>query len=104
MDENYVYRYATRNSCYIFFSLFVHTGELTNVKLIKDKASGLPQGYGFVYFTSTVAAQKVLENFNGQPIPGTNKVFKYSLHPFEHIDQLKIKLGVRNEPNKVGDI
>lgn len=64
MDENFV------------FSLFAHTGEATHAKIIRDKQSGKPSGYGFVYFTSQLAAQKVLENFSNQPIPGTNKVFK----------------------------
>jgi RNA recognition motif-containing protein len=64
MDESFV------------FNLFSHTGEATHAKIIRDKQTGAPSGYGFVYFTSQLAAQKVLENFNNQPIPGTTKVFK----------------------------
>lgn len=47
------------------------------MKLIRDKQTARPAGYGFVYFSTPVAAQKVLENFNNQPIPGTSKVFRY---------------------------
>lgn len=64
MDENFIY------------SLFAHTGEVVNVKLIRDKQTGVPSNYAFIYFASQHAAQKVLENFNGQPIPATNKMFR----------------------------
>lgn len=64
MDENFV------------FSLFAHTGELVNVKIIRDKMNGQASGYGFIYFNSPTAAQYVMENYNGQPIPNTNKVFR----------------------------
>lgn len=70
MDENFIY------------SLFVHTRELVNVKIIRDKYSGQSSGYGFIYFTNPQAAQYVMENFNGQLIPGTKKVFRlnYAAH------------------------
>jgi len=64
MDENFIY------------SLFAHTGELVNVKIVRDKANGQASGYGFIYFNSPTAAQYVMENYNGQPIPNTNKVFR----------------------------
>lgn len=64
MDENFI------------FSLFAHTGEVVNVKIIRDRQSGQSHGYGFVYFTSPQSAQYVLDSFNGQPIPGTNRVFR----------------------------
>lgn len=64
MDENFIY------------SLFAHTGELLSVKIIRDKASGQSSGYGFIYFSSPTAAQYVMDNYNGQPIPATNKVFR----------------------------
>lgn len=30
--------------------LFAHTGEVVNVKLIRDKTTGAPSGYGFIDF------------------------------------------------------
>ncbi len=65
MDEGYLY------------SLFAHTGHVTHVKIIRDKATNLPSGYGFVYFSSPDMAQRVLETYNGQPIPGTKKTYRY---------------------------
>jgi len=64
MDEAYIH------------SLFAHTGEVVNVKIIRDKQTLLPAGYGFVEFTSHYAAQKALEAYNGQPIPGTNRTYR----------------------------
>lgn len=58
------------------FSLFAHTGDLANVKIIRDKQTGYSLGYGFLYFNSPQTAQYVLETFNGQSIPGTNRFFR----------------------------
>ena len=38
------------------------------VKLIRDKHSGFPAGYGFVEFQSRAVAEKVLQSCNGNPI------------------------------------
>eukprot|EP00274_Cyanoptyche_gloeocystis_P003408 CAMPEP_0196664862 /NCGR_PEP_ID=MMETSP1086-20130531/58736_1 /TAXON_ID=77921 /ORGANISM="Cyanoptyche gloeocystis , Strain SAG4.97" /LENGTH=84 /DNA_ID=CAMNT_0042001349 /DNA_START=1 /DNA_END=252 /DNA_ORIENTATION=+ len=54
MDENYLSQ------------LFAHTGEVVNVKIIRDKVTGYPAGYGFVEFSSRYSAQRVLETYNGR--------------------------------------
>lgn len=41
-----------------------------NVKLIRDKASFMPIGYGFIEFGSHEVAKQVLEEFDGKPMPG----------------------------------
>ena len=65
MDENYV------------LSMFAHVGEAASSKIIRDKQTGVPAGYGFVYFTSPTAAAKALELLRGQLMPGTTmKTFK----------------------------
>lgn len=38
------------------------------VKLIRDKVTGYPAGYGFLEFPTQRGAQVVLETFNGQLI------------------------------------
>lgn len=53
--------------------LFSHVAQVVSVKVIKDKMTGLPSGYGFVEFDSHETAKKVLETCNGAPIPGMNK-------------------------------
>lgn len=65
MDENYV------------MSMFIGTGEVSGVKLIRDKTTSLPAGYGFVYFKTVQGAENSMKNFNGQPIPQLpNKRYK----------------------------
>jgi RNA recognition motif-containing protein len=38
------------------------------IKLIRDKVTGYPAGYGFLEFPTQRGAQQVLETFNGQLI------------------------------------
>ena len=61
MDENYI------------ANLFCKIGSVVNVKIIRDKNSGAPMGYGFVEFASHEIAARVLQLFNGSINPGTNK-------------------------------
>merc|ERR1712151_680022 len=57
--------------------LFSKTGAtVVNVKIIKDKVSGLPLGYGFVEFNSHEMAAKVLQLLNQSINPATNKPFR----------------------------
>jgi RNA recognition motif-containing protein len=61
MDENYI------------ANLFSKVGQVTNAKIIRDKNSGAPMGYGFVEFTSHEIAARVLQLFKEAINPGTNK-------------------------------
>lgn len=61
MDENYV------------ANLFSKMGSVLNAKIIRDKSSGAPMGYGFVEFANHEIAARVLQLFNGSTNPGTNK-------------------------------
>lgn len=54
-------------------ALFAHIATPTGVKVIKDKMTGLPAGYGFVEFDTHETTKKILESLNGTPIPGMNK-------------------------------
>jgi hypothetical protein len=55
---------------------FDNIATVTHVKLIRDKVKGTPVGYGFVEFSDAQTAKEIFETLNGQPIPGSNKVFK----------------------------
>eukprot|EP00158_Paraphelidium_tribonemae_P008166 Partr_v1_DN28499_c2_g1_i1_m42122 putative tRNA selenocysteine 1 associated protein 1 len=48
-------------------------GEHVNVKMIRDKFSGMNAGYCFVEFSSADAALNALQNFNGCTMTGTCK-------------------------------
>jgi len=53
-----------------------------NVKVIRDKITGMHQGYGFVEFESAEVANYVLETCNGNFIPNSNRIFKLNWATF----------------------
>ncbi|KAL6505371.1 Polyadenylate-binding protein rbp47b' [Orobanche gracilis] len=55
---------------------FSHTGEVLSIKVIRNKLSGQPEGYGFVEFTSHQVAEGILQSYNGTQIPGTELTFR----------------------------
>ncbi|CAI2369742.1 unnamed protein product [Moneuplotes crassus] len=57
-------------------NLFAHVAKVMSVKIIKNKMTGLPAGYGFVEFESNEVARKVKDQLNGTPIPELNKTFR----------------------------
>lgn len=56
--------------------IFGKYGQIKSVKIIRDKQTGLPVGYGFVEFASHEIAAKVLETLQGTINPGSRKMFK----------------------------
>ncbi|XVF27854.1 hypothetical protein REPUB_Repub14bG0145100 [Reevesia pubescens] len=57
MDESYL------------MTCFSQTGEVTSVKVIRNKQTGQVEGYGFIEFVSHAAAERVLQTYNGTPMP-----------------------------------
>lgn len=51
------------------YNIFVITGQLVSVKLIRNRSSGLSEGYAFLEFRTHEAAAHVLSHWNGQPFP-----------------------------------
>ena len=45
-------------------------GEVTTVNIIKDKATGLPRGFGFVEMVSDEAAKAAIAGMNGKELKG----------------------------------
>ncbi|EEF48891.1 nuclear acid binding protein, putative [Ricinus communis] len=70
VDENYL------SSC------FAHTGEVLSIKIIRNKITGQPEGYGFVEFVSHVAAERILQTYNGTQMPGTEQTFRLNWASF----------------------
>ncbi|XP_047324644.1 polyadenylate-binding protein RBP47B'-like [Impatiens glandulifera] len=70
VDDNYL------NNC------FSHTGEVISIKIIRNKMTGLPEGYGFVEFVSHAAAERVLQAYNGTQMPGTEQNFRLNWASF----------------------
>ncbi|GMH07598.1 hypothetical protein Nepgr_009438 [Nepenthes gracilis] len=63
-------------------SCFAHTGEVVSIKIIRNKITGQPEGYGFVEFNSHAAAERVLQTYNGTPMPGTEQLFRLNWASF----------------------
>jgi RNA recognition motif-containing protein len=61
MDETYI------------SNVFSKIGPVLGVKLIRDKQTGAPTGYGFVEFASHEIAARVLQQSNGALNSGGNK-------------------------------
>ncbi|XP_071722002.1 polyadenylate-binding protein RBP47-like [Rutidosis leptorrhynchoides] len=70
MDETYLH------------SCFSHTGELCSVKVIRNKQTGQSERYGFVEFSSHAMAEKVLQSYNGSPMPNTDQLFRLNWASF----------------------
>ncbi|TKY48373.1 Polyadenylate-binding protein RBP47B' [Spatholobus suberectus] len=61
---------------------FAHTGEVVSIKIIRNKMTGQPEGYGFVEFVSHAAAERVLQSYNGTQMPGTEQTFRLNWASF----------------------
>ncbi|XVF03887.1 hypothetical protein REPUB_Repub05bG0031900 [Reevesia pubescens] len=64
MDESYI------------INIFSHTGEVVSAKVIRNKQTGLAEGYGFIEFVSRAAAERVLQSYNGVPMPNSEHNFR----------------------------
>uniref|UniRef100_I1JTH6 RRM domain-containing protein n=1 Tax=Glycine max TaxID=3847 RepID=I1JTH6_SOYBN len=75
MDENYLHR------------CFASTGEISSIKVIRNKQTGLSEGYGFVEFYSHGTADKVLQNYAGILMPNTEQPFRLNWATFSTGDK-----------------
>ncbi|MFW5488757.1 MAG: RNA recognition motif domain-containing protein [Desulfovibrio sp.] len=53
-------------------SAFEAYGEVTSVKLIEDRETGRPRGFGFVEMSNDSAAQEAISAMDGQDFGGRN--------------------------------
>ena len=61
-----------------------------SVKIMRNKATQISLGYGFLEFSSHDAANTVLATYNGKSMPGTNNVFRCA---FEGVYVRRGKVG-----------
>ncbi|KAL5699265.1 Polyadenylate-binding protein rbp45 [Ranunculus cassubicifolius] len=64
MDESYL------------TNIFSQTNELASAKVIRNKQTGQSESYGFIEFVSRAAAEKILQTYNGTPMPCTEQNFR----------------------------
>ncbi|XP_019430711.1 PREDICTED: polyadenylate-binding protein RBP47C-like isoform X1 [Lupinus angustifolius] len=90
MDESYLHR------------CFASTGEISSIKVIRNKHTCLSEGYGFVEFYSHATAENVLQNYAGILMPNTEQPFRLNWATFSTGDK-----GSDNVPDLsifVGDL
>ncbi|KAL3634223.1 Polyadenylate-binding protein rbp47c' [Castilleja foliolosa] len=75
MDEDYL------RNC------FASTGEVSSIKVIRNKNTGIPEGYGFVEFFNHAAAEKVLHSYTGIAMPNTDQLFRLNWAAFSMGDK-----------------
>ncbi|KAK6946141.1 RNA recognition motif domain [Dillenia turbinata] len=61
---------------------FSPTGEVSTIKVIRNKQTGQSEGYGFVEFLSHTAAENVLQSYNGTLMPNTDMPFRLNWATF----------------------
>ncbi|XP_027355009.1 polyadenylate-binding protein RBP47B'-like [Abrus precatorius] len=61
---------------------FAHSGDVVSIKIIRNKMTGQPEGYGFVEFVSHAAAEAFLLTYNGTQMPGTELTFRLNWASF----------------------
>jgi RNA recognition motif-containing protein len=57
-------------------SLFAEFGEVENIKLIKDRFSGRPKGFGFLEMPSNSEADQAIKALNGNRIDGNSIIVR----------------------------
>lgn len=56
--------------------------QVVSIKIIRNKLTGQPEGYGFVEFISHAAAERILQTYNGAQMPGTEQTFRLNWASF----------------------
>ncbi|KAL6995557.1 Polyadenylate-binding protein rbp47c [Sarracenia purpurea var. burkii] len=56
--------------------------KVASIKVIRNKQTGLSEGYGFVEFFSHAAADKVLQNYTAKAMPNTEQPFRLNWATF----------------------
>ena len=51
-------------------ALFGEAGEVTSAKIITDRQTGQPRGFGFVEMETKLEGEKAISMFNGQDLDG----------------------------------
>ena len=56
--------------------------QVISIKIIQNKITCQPEGYGFVEFVSHAAAERILQSYNGTQMPGTEQTFRLNQASF----------------------
>lgn len=61
---------------------FSPAAQVLSIKVIRNKLTGQPEGYGFVEFPSHAVAERILQTYNAAQIPGTELTFRLNWASF----------------------
>lgn len=61
--------------------------QVVSVKVIRNKQTGQVEGYGFIEFTSHGAAERILQTYNGTPMPNGEQNFRLNWASFSGGDK-----------------
>ncbi|KAJ8526488.1 hypothetical protein K7X08_028965 [Anisodus acutangulus] len=75
MDEDYLATY------------FASTNQVASIKVIRNKHTGFPEGYGLVEFYSHASAEKVLQTFSCTTMPNADQPFRLNWASFSMGDK-----------------
>ncbi|CAL5433375.1 unnamed protein product [Camellia sinensis] len=77
---------AVRGAAYTLPLLILSISDLFHqvvlIKVIRNKITSQPKGYGFVEFNSHAAAERVLQTYNGTQMPGTEQTLRLNWASF----------------------
>ncbi|KAK9096883.1 hypothetical protein Sjap_022380 [Stephania japonica] len=91
MDENYLHNCFALTGEVSSYEFSVHwfrivVKKVKTIKVIRNKQTGQPEGYGFVEFFSHATAEKVLQTYNGN-MPNTDQLFRLNWATFSMGDK-----------------
>lgn len=61
--------------------------QISSIKIIRNKQTGLSEGYGFVEFFAHATAEKALQNYSGMCMPDTEQAFRLNWATFSTGDK-----------------
>ena len=64
------------NVCWLFLIFCNLLLQLVSSKVIRNKQTSQPEGYGFIEFATRATAEHVLRTYNGQMIPNSEQTFR----------------------------
>ena len=65
-----------------FWKSYGSSFQVVSIKIIRNKITGQPEGYGFIEFVSHAAAERILQTYNGTLMPGTELTFRLNWASF----------------------
>ncbi|KAG9138585.1 hypothetical protein Leryth_012931 [Lithospermum erythrorhizon] len=85
-------------------SCFASTGEVANIKVIRNKQNGISEGYGFVEFCTRAAAEKALQTYPHSIMPNTDQPFRLNWASFSMGDKRSSPNNNNNNNNNGSDL